>query len=53
MMEPLGEAVPVEELMAELSRIGMLRKTNNANNEVYLFDHHSSPLLMHETRPHP
>ncbi len=47
-MEPLGEAVPVEELMAELSRIGMLRKTNNANNEVYLFDHHSSSLLMHE-----
>ncbi len=47
-MEPLGEAVPVEELVAELSRIGMLRKTNNANNEVYLFDHHSSSLLMHE-----
>jgi len=47
-MEPLGEAVPVEELMAELSRIGILRKTNNANNEVYLFDHHSSSLLMHE-----
>ena len=47
-MEPLGEAVPVEELMAELSSIGMLRKTNNANNEVYLFDHHSSSLLMHE-----
>jgi len=47
-MEPLGEAVPVGELMAELSRIGMLRKTNNANNEVYLFDHHNSSLLMHE-----
>ena len=47
-MEPLGEAVPVEELMAELSRIGMLRKTNNSNNEVYLFDHHSSSILMHE-----
>ena len=47
-MEPLGEPVPVEELMAELSRIGMLRKTNNANNEVYLFDHHSSSILMHE-----
>jgi hypothetical protein len=47
-MEPLGEAIPAGELMAELSRIGMLRKTNNANNEVYLFDHHSSSLLMHE-----
>jgi hypothetical protein len=47
-MEPLGKAVPVEELMAELSRIGVLRKTNNASNEVYLFDHRSSPVLMHE-----
>jgi len=47
-MEPLGEAVPVEELVAELARIGYLRKTNNANNEVYLFDHRKSPLLMHE-----
>ncbi|MCB0801196.1 MAG: M10 family metallopeptidase C-terminal domain-containing protein, partial [Bacteroidales bacterium] len=46
--EPLGEAVPVEDLAAELARIGYLRKTNNANNEVYIFDHHSSPLLMHE-----
>jgi hypothetical protein len=47
-MEPLGEPVPAEELAAELSRIGMLRKTNNANNEVYLFDHRDSPMLMHE-----
>ncbi len=46
--EPLGEAVPVEDLAAELARIGYLRKTNNANNEVYIFDHRSSPLLMHE-----
>jgi hypothetical protein len=47
-MEPLSEAVPVDELVAELSRIGYLRKTNNANNEVYLFDNRTSPLLMHE-----
>ncbi|MGB8359718.1 MAG: GNAT family N-acyltransferase [Bacteroidales bacterium] len=47
-MEPLGEAVPAAELMAELSRVGILRKTNNANNEVYLFDHRDSTLLMHE-----
>ena len=47
-MEPLGEAVPVEELVAELARVGYLRKTNNANNQVYLFDNRSSPLLMHE-----
>jgi hypothetical protein len=47
-MEPLGEAVPVTELITELSRVGILRKTNNANNEVYLFDHRDSTLLMHE-----
>lgn len=47
-MKPLGEAVPVDELVAELARIGYLRKTNNANNEVYLFDNRTSPLLMHE-----
>lgn len=47
-IEPLGEAVPVADLMAELSRVGVLRKTNNANNEVYLFDHRDSTLLMHE-----
>jgi len=48
MMEPLGEAVPVEEIVAELARIGYMRKTNNANNEVYLFDNRTSPLLMNE-----
>jgi len=47
-VEPLGEAVPVDDLAAELARIGYLRKTNNANNEVYIFDHRSSPLLMRE-----
>ena len=47
-MEPLGEAVPADELVVELARIGYLRKTNNANNEVYIFDNHTSPLLMHE-----
>jgi len=47
-VEPLGEAIPVEELAAELARIGCLRKTNNANNEVYLFDSRTSPLLMKE-----
>lgn len=47
-MEPIGEAVPVEELEDELARIGYLRKTNNANNEVYIFDNLSSPLLMRE-----
>jgi hypothetical protein len=47
-MEPIGEAVPVRELMAELARIGRLRPTNYGNNEVYLFDSQTSPLLMNE-----
>ncbi len=28
--------------------LAICRKTNNANNEVYLFDNRTSPLLMHE-----
>jgi len=33
-MEPVAEAKPVEEIIAELSKVGMLRNTNNGNNEV-------------------
>jgi len=47
-MEPVAQAVPTEELVAELAKVGMLRKTNNGNNEVYLFDNNTSPLLMRE-----
>jgi len=47
-MEPVAQAVPTEEVVAELANIGMLRRTNNGNNEVYLFDNNTSPLLMRE-----
>jgi hypothetical protein len=47
-MEPIPPAAPVEEIMNELTRVTLLRKTNNGNNEVYLFNSHSSPLLMNE-----
>ncbi len=47
-VEPVAQGIPVEELVAELTKVGMLRKTNNGNNEVYLFDNLSSPVLMHE-----
>lgn len=47
-MEPVAQAIPTEELVAELAKVGMLRKTNNGNNEVYLFDNNTSPLLMRE-----
>jgi len=46
--EPVAPGIPVEELEAELAKVGMLRETNNGNNEVYLFDNHSSPVLMQE-----
>lgn len=48
-MEPIPPAAPLEEIKTELRKVTLLRKTNNGNNEVYLFDSHSSPLLMNET----
>jgi hypothetical protein len=47
-MEPIPPAFPAEEIIKELSMVTLLRKTNNGNNEVYLFDNHTSPLLMNE-----
>lgn len=46
--EPVAAGISTEQLAAELAKVGMLRKTNNGNNEVYLFDNNVSPLLMHE-----
>ena len=47
-MKPIPEALPREQITGELSRIKLVRKTNNGNNEVYIFDHNTSPLLMRE-----
>jgi len=47
-MKPVVDPVPREQIIAELSRIKLLRKTNNGNNEVYVFTYHDSPVLMHE-----
>ena len=47
-MESIQAALTAEDKKAELSKVTLLRKTNNGNNEVYLFDNHSSPLLMQE-----
>jgi hypothetical protein len=47
-MEPIPSPYPVEELISELSKVKLLRKTNNGNNEVYLFDNRTSPILMKE-----
>ena len=42
------EPLPKDQIIAELTPDKLLRKTNNGNNEVYLFDNNSSPVLMHE-----
>ncbi len=47
-MKPIVDPVPREQLVAELTKDKLLRRTNNGNNEVYVFDNNSSPLLMQE-----
>ena len=47
-MKPVGEPLPKDQIIAELTSDNLLRKTNNGNNEVYIFDNNSSPVLMHE-----
>ncbi len=47
-MEPVVKRLPLDQIIAELTKERFIRKTNNANNEVYLFDNNDSPVLMHE-----
>jgi hypothetical protein len=47
-MIPVVEPLPREQLIAELTKDKLLRRTNNGNNEVYVFNNNSSPGLMHE-----
>lgn len=47
-MEPIADPLPKDQIIAELTKDKLLRKTNNGNNEVYIFDHRNSPALMHE-----
>lgn len=47
-MKPLIPPVPREKLKAELKKDIFLRKTNNGNNEVYVFDWRDSELLLQE-----
>lgn len=47
-MEPIVDRLPKEQIIAELTKDKFLRKTNNGNNEVYIFDNAGSPVLMHE-----
>lgn len=47
-MKTVVPQLPKDQIIAELTPERLLRKTNNGNNEVYLFDNNSSPVLMHE-----
>ena len=47
-MKPVADPLARDQIIAELTPERLLRRTNNGNNEVYLFDNNSSPLLMQE-----
>jgi len=47
-MRPVVDRLPLDQIMAELTPDKLLRKTNNGNNVVYVFDNNSSPVLMQE-----
>lgn len=47
-MKEIVDAIATEEIEKELRADRLLRKTNNANNEVYTFTSHECPALMHE-----
>ncbi|MBP1666531.1 MAG: hemolysin [Bacteroidetes bacterium] len=47
-MKPIAEPLPRDQIVAELTKDKLLRRTNNGNNEVYFFDFRDSPALMHE-----
>jgi hypothetical protein len=47
-MKPVGDPLPLDQIISELTKDKLIRKTNNGNNEVYLFEANSSPALMHE-----
>ncbi len=47
-LQPIVPRQPLEKIMAELTPDKLLRRTNNSDNEVYVFDYKSSPVLMQE-----
>ncbi len=47
-MKPVADQLPKDQIIAELTSDKLLRTTNNGNNEVYIFDNNSSPILMQE-----
>jgi len=47
-MKPIVEQLPKDQIIAELTKDKLLRRTNNGNNEVYVFNYNNSPALMNE-----
>ncbi len=47
-MKEIAKPLAKEKIMAELTSDKLLRKTNKANNEIYVVSHHDSPSVMHE-----
>jgi hypothetical protein len=47
-MKPIVAQLPKDQIIAELTSDKLLRRTNNGNNEVYIFDNNDSPSLMNE-----
>jgi hypothetical protein len=47
-MKPIVDQLQKDQIIAELTKDKLLRKTNNGNNEVYIFEGNTSPALMHE-----
>ncbi len=47
-MKELIEPIPVEVLEKELSQDKLMRKTNYADNEIYVINHHNAPNVMRE-----
>jgi hypothetical protein len=47
-MKSIVDPLPRDQLIAELTSDKLLRRTNNGNNEVYVFDNNTSPVLMRE-----
>lgn len=47
-MEEISRKVDVSLIRSELTKGKLLRKTNKANNEIYIFTHHDAPNVMQE-----
>ncbi len=47
-MEKIIDPIPVKLLEKELTKNRFVRKTNNANNEIYILNHHNSPNTTRE-----